>query len=125
MKYTLDCGEISIRHNDEYSEDGMKINLTSFFEIQHNIKTSPHTGVKPLLDGHVIEIKNKKDVIKTFRTERYLWNINDQEVHCYVFVDITLSGKRQKAFAKTPSHVHQSIQEKKITITNKTHPTWK
>jgi len=118
-----------INHGKTYYGEKV-IDLTPFMES---------TEVRPLLNGHIISIGEKQ-----FRTERYFWNDNKlkigcrrkrllqkedyesfKQLHCYIFIDITLEGERSKTFVKTPSYVSQAINDKKITITNTIYPTWK
>ncbi len=119
-----------INHSKTYFGENKTIDLIRFMEPVEN---------RPLLNGHIIQIGKKQ-----FRTERHFWNDNKlkigckrkplfskedyesfKEVHCYVFIDITLEGERSPTFAKTPSYVHQAINNKTITITNTIYPTWK
>jgi len=112
-------------HNDEYGT----FDLLPFMESME---------IKPLLDGHIIET-NKKE----FRVVRYQWNdggerkigcqrhrllfkddfiVMPKQIHCYVFVDITIGGPKSKSFAKTPSYVLNAIKENRVVIKNKNHP---
>ncbi len=105
--------------------------LSKFYEEldyhKHNI------GCIPLIQDEVISIGDKK-----FRTDRLFkqdygqlkigcvklggpytedYITEPKRLHCYVFIDITSGGS--KVFAKTPSYVHQALNDKKIIVTNR------
>lgn len=105
--------------------------------------------IRPLIHGHIVEaIKEDPKKNLTYRVER--WFSGDegklkigcprrifytkedyielpQDVHCYVFIDITMDSKHihKKPFAKKPSYVDGLIKENKLIITNCPYTIWK
>lgn len=115
----------NLHHDDNFGF----LDLTPFMEP--NI-------IKPLINGHIVNANKKQ-----FRVKRYHWHqseriigcqrkiiltkedfISQTELHCYVFIDITMTGPKSKTFAKTPSYVAQSIASGKITIQNIPYPIY-
>lgn len=97
---------MTIRHTNEYLEEGYVIDLMPYME---------RDNIKPLIEEHIIE-SNKG----LFRAERYHWTDvhNKLSLHCYVFIDITIgSAKRLPPSPKKPSYVAQALKERKIKIT--------
>ena len=100
--------------------------LTPFYES---------VDIKPLLHDHTV-----KSGESTYRVERWFWStegvrkigcqrkkhltkedflIQPKEIHCYVFIDISMNTpNRKNPFAKKPSVVTELIKSKKIVITN-------
>lgn len=97
--------------------------------------------IKPLLHGDIVEtVKAKGEKNSQYRVERWFSGAGGQlkigcprkiyytkedyetlpeDVHCYVFIDITMdTNERKNPFAKKPSVVADLLKNNKIKITN-------
>lgn len=98
-------------------------------------------AIRPLIHGHIVEaIKKAPEKNSMYRVERWFSGAGGElkigcprkryytkedyatlpeDVHCYVFIDITMDTSDHKnPFAKKPSVVQELINSKKIIITN-------